>query len=195
MNLLKLIPEKIDANSFVEFWKDYYGNFNEQLYEEVLAKPLLEAEDIRKLYSFKNNMGGSLSLTKEVFVSYVISELETVNSLKKTFDWKLFHEKFANRGPVWSITLLHAINPHEFPIYDQHAFRAFAFIQTGKVPSEEEIPKRYQVYNAYKGYQSFFSDFKQVATEYSAREIDKALWSFGKFLSQYRKMAYVNDKH
>jgi hypothetical protein len=66
-----------------------------------------------------------------------------------------------------------------YPIYDQHVHRAMRFIQTG---ARDEIPAAdAQRINAYlDGYVPFHSLFAAL----DPRQVDKALWAFGKFLSE-----------
>lgn len=95
-------------------------------------------------------------------------------------------EIFKKSGPIWSITLLHALQPLIYPIYDQHAHRAFSYLITGKI---SKMPLRYQAYNTYfEEYVKFFNDFSDMAKPYTRKAVDEALWSFGKFLSIYPQL-------
>jgi hypothetical protein len=188
MQLLTFHTRQADANEFVAFWKRLYHGFDNAKYKAVVSKDKLDTEDIRKLFLWKNNMGEGLTPKKKVFIDYVIKEIHTVNLLKRSFSWSLFEEKFSKRGPVWIITLLHAINQNEFPIYDQHAYRAYSFIDTGKLVSKSEIPKSHQVFKVYKMYKAFFDRLKNQVSDYTPKEVDEALWAFGKFLSLYPQM-------
>jgi hypothetical protein len=70
-----------------------------------------------------------------------------------------------------------------FPIYDQHVHRAMAFIQTGAL---EEIPTddAQKIASYIHRYLPFHATFAGIGIQSVNRAVDKALWAFGKFLSE-----------
>jgi hypothetical protein len=73
----------------------------------------------------------------------------------------------------------HLILGSQIEFYDQHVQRAMRFIQAGRI---EEIPatdpEKIKVY--VDQYVPFHAQFERA----DSREVDKALWAFGKFLSE-----------
>jgi hypothetical protein len=87
--------------------------------------------------------------------------------------------RFADGGAIWRIFWLHCWQPSRFPIYDQHVHRAMRFIQSGVI---EEIPaKDPDKISAYiEQYMPFHARFDGLPH----RDVDKALWAFGKFINE-----------
>ena len=86
--------------------------------------------------------------------------------------------------PWRKVFLLHIINPDEYPIYEQHVHRAFKYLENNRI---EEISKsnneKYNVY--FNEYLQFFNEFRRKANKFSVKEIDEALWTFGKYIKEY----------
>ena len=85
--------------------------------------------------------------------------------------------RFRNGGAIWRIFWLHCWQPERFPIYDQHVHRAMRFLEAEVI---EGIPaKDPDKIRAYVGqYLPFHARFNCL----NQRAVDKALWSFGKFI-------------
>ncbi len=91
-------------------------------------------------------------------------------------------------GSIWKIFLLHIIKPHEFPIYDQHVYRAYKYIEKNTIEEISNVNRnKYQ--NYLNQYLVFFDELKLKAKECESKEIDEALWAFGKILSK-KKIIY-----
>lgn len=85
---------------------------------------------------------------------------------------------FEEGGVIWRIFWLHCFQPARFPIYDQHVHRAMTFILDGaaqEMPTRDEEKIRAYV----KEYIPFHASFALPH-----RTVDKALWTFGKFIGQ-----------
>jgi hypothetical protein len=181
-----------DANIFVGFWKQFYDESYEGKYDEVINKQSWEANDIHRLFEWKNNMKDKLAKSKETFVKKIVENLQTANNLRTNYNHDLFIKTFGKLGPIWGITFLHALQPGEFPIYDQHAHRAYTCLSTGVLVT---MPKRHKIYTVYfDQYVPFFKQFSQAANNFQPKEVDNALWAFGKFLSRYPSLI-VSDIH
>jgi hypothetical protein len=91
-------------------------------------------------------------------------------------------------GPIWNIFYLHCRFPHRYPIYDQHAYRAMMYIQTGKIGKNLTEQSRQVVYESYKEYRRFVAELRYVppyvCDGYDLRTIDRALYTFGRFLKK-----------
>jgi hypothetical protein len=186
-----LLEPKLTTNKteFVGYWKNFYDEAYVGKYEEVIGKPVWDHDDIHLLFEWKNNMGTKLSGSKEKFVKKITDNLPLVHELRKSFDQDRFNTEFGKQGAVWSITFLHALQPDIFPIYDQHAHRAFKFLTTGKVEAMPPAHRIKLVYNM--EYRPFFQKFSsEVTSLYTTKEVDEALWSFGRFIKLYPRMCY-----
>jgi hypothetical protein len=82
----------------------------------------------------------------------------------------------AEGGAIWNIFYMHCVNPHRWPIFDQHTFRAMHFMQTGDI---KELPSHKP--SIYEFYQREYIPFVRHLNS-DRRKIDKALFAFGQFL-------------
>lgn len=84
-------------------------------------------------------------------------------------------------GFIWSVFVLHCIYPNIFPLYDQHVYRAFEYLQSnGNRIHLGLAPNFWQDFRRYSDF--YFSLLK--SSKYSGAEVDRALWAFGKDLKQ-----------
>jgi hypothetical protein len=178
-----------NANSFVKCWSRLYNYPNYELYKSLITKPVLSEGDLRSLFEWKNGM--NLSTKKEnSFLTQVLHHNELVYTLKKEFDTDKFQITFGKMSAIWQIFLLHILQPSTCPIFDQHVYRAFRFIQ---YQDDKVLPfTRSAKLNVFqKEYYPFFLDMKDLVNEYDHFEIDKALWAFGKLIKEYPELAKV----
>lgn len=172
-----------NANSFVKCWSRLYNYSNYEQYQAIVTKPTLSTGDLRLLFEWKNGM--NLSSKKEVsFLNQVLQHEELVNELKGEFENEKFENTFGRMSAIWQIFLLHIIQPSKYPIFDQHVYRAFRFIQN---QDEKSLPftRTAKLKVFYKEYLPFFLDMKDLADEHDYFEIDKALWAFGRIIKEY----------
>ena len=151
------------------------------MYDETIKKENLTADDIQKLYQWKNGM--PLSKPKQISLEKnIIKKLYRINQLKKEkqIDHKKILEEFPKGGAVWRIFLLHIINPKYFPIYDQNIHRAFCFMQEQPYQkiSEKSIADKKKIEFYSNEYFPFIESIKDI----EIRELDKAFFAFGKFI-------------
>ncbi len=160
---------------FIDFWARHYSNPLEHLYSENIDRPLT-AESVHHLFEWKNN--GVLSSKKWTSVEeHYVKHIEEVKKLPETTDAAAFLKQFPNGGPIWRIFWLHCWRPCRFPIYDQHVHRAMAYIenrQPNEIP-QKDTDKEDQYLKRYLPFHARFDGVNQ-------RQVDKALWSYGKFL-------------
>lgn len=165
---------------FISFWQPLYTySVVDYLYTESITKGAFTAEDIRHLFEWKNGMKVNGHLQKEKAITHVASNVEVVNSLKASFDEVLFKKNFGKMSAIWQIFLLHIIDPAQYPIFDQHVYRGFVFLKEKDV---KDIPTQsVQKFALYEDYREFFKEkFAKIMS--TGRDIDQALWAFGKFL-------------
>jgi hypothetical protein len=173
-----------DANSFVKCWSSLYNYSNYEIYQSIITKSELSKGDLRSLFEWKNGM--NLSIKKEhSFLNQILQQEELIYELKRDFDQDKFEKSFGKISAIWQIFLLHIIKPSYCPIFDQHVYRAFRFIQN---QDEKPLPSaqtaKLKIFH--EQYCPFFLDMLDLADKYDHFEIDKALWTFGKMLKKYR---------
>ena len=163
---------------FVEQWRALYDYGHEHLYADAIGKPQFSVSDVEGLFLWKN--GQPLSAKKAKTVRSITDRIQVVNQLKSSLDMDTFQEQFDAISAIWKIFLLHIIAPRTFPIFDQHVYRAYCFLQTGSI---QEIPPanptKEKVY--FQQYVPFFNALQPVC-ETSRKQVDEALWAFGRFL-------------
>jgi len=173
------LPE-VSFPVFVDFWADLYGYKSEHFYDDNIHNPLFTSADITQLYHWKN--GSVLSQYKEKALrTKVLLKLDIINKLKSKFCMETFQSEFETMSTIWKIFLLHIIVPEQYPIFDQHVYRAFHYLKENciqEIPDKD--PEKEKIY--FESYVPFFNNLAEKNTEFSRKRIDEAIWSFGKFL-------------
>lgn len=169
-----------ECDQFVDFWSLLYAYPQEDLYSDNIVKVKLCAGELKDLFVWKN--GRTLSKAKDTsFQKKILAKLKTVNDLKQSFSLEKFDAEFGNLTTIWRIFLLHCIRPSEYPIFDQHVFRAMHYLENrsiGEISKSER--KKYAQYVEW--YLPFFTRTKQLSNRDYVK-VDRALWSFGKALN------------
>jgi hypothetical protein len=172
------IPKRVQAGEFVRYWSNIYDYRNEQLYiSNITAK--LTPTRLRQLYFWKN--GGPLSKRKKKSVEkHYISRIPDLRKVSKKLGAKEWLEEFGHGRAIWDIFFLHIWN-QTYPIFDQHVYRAMKYIRCREL---HELPQkesdRIRIY--LEEYLPFYKDRLRELDLPEDRELDKALWRFGKFL-------------
>lgn len=174
---------------FVDCWSAMYGSPPvERLYSDRIGKKQFDADDIRQLYRWKN--GTNLSQDKQTSVErQFVAKLDVINSLKQSYDANVFDEHFGSAtGAVWKIFLRHIISPNEFPIFDQHVFRAHYFLVNGVVREIEEsleiVSYSKQEQEKENLYMNSYAPFARslMQDDIPSKKVDEAMVTFGQFL-------------
>lgn len=184
MNKYPIIKHVGSVTQFIDCWSKYYNAYSDEIYFSHINNDLLSENDIRELFVWKNGMKLS-DLKSHSIETKVISKLMVINTLRKTdkLDFDTISANFKDVSAIWKIFLMHIINPAEFPIFDQHVYRAMRYIKTNQI---EELRNNDQIkLRIYENeYLVFYRDLSSEINDY--RKLDKALWAFGKFLTQGR---------
>ena len=170
---------QVTPKDFVRFWEQLYSGYSEEFYRENIDLPLTEKR-IADWFVWKN--GTPLSANKTQTIRRFLAPEEYISHDADAVTL----EAFLNRpgGAIWRIFWLHLQHPRHFPIYDRHVHRAMAFMLKWRIP---EIPVRNptKVRNYLEAYRPFFDRFDDC----DRRQVDRALWRFGRFLkSEYGRI-------
>lgn len=174
------LKKNIKPEDFVDFWKNQYKYPNMEWYTDNINLPYLKYQNLQELFFWKNGM--NLSKKKQATFDRISKHLTTINQLRNGFEGSTFSVTFEWMSPVWKIFLLHIIQPTKAPIFDQHIYRAFLYIQQQE--NDEKASKRIEAIYHNK-YITFFEMMKNSCTNNTVKEVDDAIWAFGKFLSLY----------
>lgn len=177
-------------STFIDFWDKTYDYLADNLdYERYVVKRdssfTFNPVNLRKLFEWKNKTGENLTAKKEATVDGLINKIDDLNILLVSWDEVLFKQQFGKISAVWQTFLMHIIQPNQFPIFDQHVYRAYTYLQTGK--ADELTSTNKQKLRHYEVYRSFF-DAVRHESGCNPRHLDKAFWAFGKFLKQYNPL-------
>jgi hypothetical protein len=179
MPMLIYKPFHATSTEFVEFWSREYRDDAEELYSDNIGHELTESR-IMELFRWKN--GGRLSSLKEASVpNNFVERRQELAQLRPNQQIEDLLAHFSKGGVIFRIFWLHCWQPMRFPIFDQHVYRAMAFIQTRTL--EEVPPNDSQKIASYVNqYLPFFRTLDGINDQFQDRCVDKALWAFGKFL-------------
>lgn len=179
MKLITYKPELSDPDTFVAYWAAQYHDPHENLYTQNIGQPFT-GQTIHPLFFWKNGMRLSAQKRQSVEDNYVAA-IKKIATLPLETNARSFLNHFPKGGAIWRIFWLHCWQPVRYPIYDQHVHRAMAFIEKQKL---EEIPESdNDKIELYLGkYLSFHGQFNRC----DLRSVDKALWTYGKFIKTTR---------
>jgi len=177
-------------DDFVAFWKNQYAYLADTqqqawYYDNIKVKGLT-TRNLYDLYCWKNGM--NLSSLKQVAFHKIAANLDIINSFRNNgINDAEFEQHFGWISAIWKIFLRHIINPETYPIFDQHVYRAYRYIHRmdkDDLFGNNKLKER--VY--FQEYIPFYLDLKDSCTRYTTKEIDDAVWAFGRFLSLYPNM-------
>ncbi|HEX4377005.1 MAG TPA: hypothetical protein VHZ99_07635 [Steroidobacteraceae bacterium] len=193
--------------SFVTSWERYYrdpvsvypgGNQPIDYLRELNLSGDLTAENVTRLLRWKDPRmlthpkvsGGGAAANEQVV--RVLEELHRLNEFRRgEMDEKSFEavtKQVFPSGFVWPLFLFHIARPWEWPIGDQHVFRAYTALFGVQSP---------ETFADFRHYRRSFSDLagrlmlsaqsnaERSATVASNKRLDNALMAYGQFLDAY----------
>lgn len=174
-------------SAFVNHWEKAYAYLDDnQDYDTYLVNRdvsfAFDKANLFRLFAWKNKTGDKLNAKKEKTVDGLIGKLVELNQLRERWDDSLFNKHFGEISAIWQTFLMHIIQPDRFPIFDQHVYRAFTYLQTSQAEELKGTTKLKLTY--YDQYRLFFDSIRNQSG-CDARKLDRALWAFGKFIKQY----------
>lgn len=191
MNYATLDLKTSSAMEFVACWSKLY-NYQEKRnleakYDNNIRQYPISEDNIRELFEWKNGIE-NISSSKSNFVQEIVKQLPKIKELNEIWDEAEFIRFFdpAKGAAIWNIYLMHIVNPDQNPIFDQHVYRAYRYLQSKEI---KEIG--YSNRNKFALYRTEYRPFLsklQKETNCDPREIDKAMWAFGRFLKNYSKI-------
>ena len=173
LTVLRAVP--VDTEEFVVYWANQYHDPNEALYEDAIGCRLTP-QRVEGLFRWKN--GGKLAHKKALSVRTNFTDrLNELEAIPEDASPERFLKIFHSGGPIWRIFWLHCWQPSRYPIFDQHVYRAAALIDQWD-PKELPGDTSKRVIQLYlERYLPFWASFEK-----RTRDLDRALWSFGKML-------------
>ena len=155
------------ADDFIVHWASKY-TYDERKYEENIGRPLT-AQSRLALFEWKN--GSVISDRK-------LQSIERNYPL--TFDGRVderYLQPDTGGGAIWNIFYAHCLEPTVWPIFDQHVCRAMWYMLESEL---REIPDKDT--EKLRVYRDDYVPFYRSFGPFPERRLDKALFTFGKFL-------------
>ena len=176
-HLITYRPCSASPEEFVEFWASQYQYGQEGLYTDNIGRRPLTPPRIQDLYIWKN--GGKLSGSKEQSVRRnFVARIDECQRLPTDTTAREFLDRYPTGGAIWRIFWLHCWRPAQFPIYDQHVHRAMSFIEG----HAEELAGMKDVEKIEAYLRRYLPFWRRLFRGLDGRQVDRALWVFGKFI-------------
>ena len=177
-----------NIDEFINSWHKGYNYSNMEFYTDIISKEQIDPSELQRLFKWKNGMPLSSKKT-DSFETKILNKIDTINDLKKQWDEQVFKDKFDGISTVWQIFLLHIIRPDYYPIFDKHVYRACKYIKEQIPDAKLPLYDRTKLDIYWKEYLPFYLECKeQMDDRFTSKNLDDALWTFGKFLSEYPKL-------
>jgi hypothetical protein len=182
INHLSFAISFTELDAFLTHWSSRYrdGQRDAQLYELNIGKGADLKTDwkaLKALFTWKN--GTVIAPRKLVGIRKHYFKVWTEEASLE----QRYLDPNNSGGPIWNIFYLHCRFPDRYPIYDQHAYRAMIYIQTGSICQDLTEKSRGFVYDSYREKYRPFVD-RIVCHGYDLRKVDRALYTFGQFLKR-----------
>lgn len=169
---------------FIEYWSSFYAYELEPYYTKNIKKPFKDFDSFHQLYVWKNGM--NLSEKKLPSVKRLYKKSINYKKYNKKFSELVFEKEFelskSKNSSIWMMFLMHLFRPSDYPLFDQHVYRAFYFLNDSII--KEIPPANKKKYSFFKDiYIPWFRSLKSQ-TGLSGKTLDEGLFTLGKYLSQ-----------
>jgi hypothetical protein len=182
-------------NEFISGWKKSYDSgYDENVYFNNLT-PLknLTEDNLQKLYEWKNETR-TLSENKQKSINKLKENLPDIrrrfensgSSINELEDIYKYSFQIFKHGNIWNLFFLHILKYDNCPIADKYVYRAYNYICNGK--NQLPLNSDWEIYIEYR---DFFNEIALKTNRKSIKErkeIDEALWGFGKNLEPKKKI-------
>jgi hypothetical protein len=184
-------------SDFISFWASLYNYspkkpVDNRYYYDNIHRTKYDYKDIEALFTWKNGM--TLSEKKSETVNTICKELHLINEMKYN-NVPIIDSlhKIRLREGVWKIFLLHITKPDYYPIFDQHTYRAYHYLKYDTIEEITKVEKTILEFYLNEYIPFIHEKLYIIRTNEERfqmlRKIDKALFTFGKFLkSDYTKL-------
>lgn len=184
------MQKRLNWQRFIEFWSQFYNDtiHSDEKFYNPYINDLSKDDFLDKLWRWKMGVYFK-SRNNQKALGLMRENIENIRNFRKSnpaFS-KLyeFSEKIFKSGIIYRIFLIHICRPDDYPIFDQHVFRAFIFITTRKLIDTSQRTEDYLDYRKF---------VLKINKQYgiTLRDTDKALMAFGQFLSNPQKFLKSN---
>jgi hypothetical protein len=189
----------VDINAFINFWKSFYDSdryYDSQYNDNLIPIAKMSDKNVRQLFEWKN--GRDLSKSKNKSVETLIGLLpeirrklgslgNEIHELEAIF--KYGKAEIFKTGYIWNIFLLHILKPDICPIADRYVYEAWKKINS----SNSNLKNNWQSYVIYMKFFNGIAVTTGRSNRKQRKEIDEALWGFGKYLSSPYAKLLIND--
>jgi hypothetical protein len=170
---------------FIDFWSKAWtgAEYPEEKYEQHIRSRPLSRKSVRGLFEWKN--GTRLSERKQNSVeANFVARVDELSSLPEGTTAEQFLTRFDKGGAIFRIFWLHIWQPHQFPIFDQHVWRAMGYLNRSDQRSLSEFSDHEKESLYLEQYLPWFTH--TMGNHAANPRADRALWRFGQFLSRWR---------
>jgi hypothetical protein len=117
------------------------------------------------------------------FLRYCFSFRNGLMDGRKFFKYLHEEKRVFGKSLVLHIFLMHALKPEEYPIIDQHVWRAMKVFQR-ELESLSAPPEKWDDYERYRNFFNAFLESlcKNGRVRFDRHSVDRALMSFGKWI-------------
>jgi hypothetical protein len=175
-------PNPVSKSEFIRFWARAWAKMNSRDSDKQYDLHIRTPENPESLCELFRWKGGErfrirdCERVERVFVPLIEKARHLKTRQASAADWA---EEFPTGGAILRIFWMHCWEPDRFPIFDQHVYRAMTFIEDGKClepPSGDRA--KMEIYLG--RYIPFYAGLQGD----TSRQVDHALWSFGKFIKR-----------
>jgi len=179
---------KSDWQKFIEQYSKDYDDSQDRdgklYYPYISDEGFLKKDDfLKNLWQWKMQVHYYNKNSKKA-LKLMEGKKEKIRNFRKSkpsFDELCnFSREIFPTGLIYPIFLMHICKPEEYPIFDQHVFRAFTY-RTKNIIVDK--PKSIEDYQKYK---EFVFQIKKYG--FSLRSIDKSLMAYGQSLVNSKKI-------
>lgn len=114
------VVRQVSSEEFIEHWSHRYPLKKEPIYQENIGQPLTP-ERIWALFEWKNNGPIAKQKRNSILKNYINTTPVVPHAEDRDGLVRFIQEP---GGAIWRIFWLHCYNQNQYPIFDQHVYRA-----------------------------------------------------------------------
>jgi hypothetical protein len=196
------VLERCSLSEFSAYWSQFYrASPSDDVYFSNIKFDFGQkytSSNLRELMRWKagsQNKKSGEAFANKIDLSQLNGFRESINSHTSQIQYELFFNrnlKNLTRSPesfVWPRFVLHIASPRKIPIFDRHAWRSFRFLN-GEMNSDNLISSASG--GDFWPFVHWVWELEKYV-DFSARDLDRALWGFGKELE--KAATHVKNLH